>query len=313
MNPNHLRQLAVVVQQGSISRACEHLFVTQPTLTRTLQQLEARVGAPLLVRSRHGVEPTDIGARLARVGERILAESEHGDEVIRQWHSGYHHEFVIGIDPLWEFATVARMTTELLAQRGFVFHLRTASAATQIGLLQDNQLDFLISHAHLSVAQSNLNREILFRDRTGIFAGRCSRLVGQTQPVPSDVLAAQGWMIAGASAGFLAHAGLPRTGRDPARPHAARMALTGSIRSTLHLLETTDLLVRLPARLTLMTGLVQPTQLISAEAQTEPRQDLALWSRADRGGRPEMLKVRELVAGLMVSLDRETPTFGLDL
>ncbi|WP_417784385.1 helix-turn-helix domain-containing protein, partial [Terasakiella pusilla] len=65
MNPNLLQQLAIVVKQGSISRACEQLYITQPTLTRSIKQLEMKVGAPLLIRTRYGVEPTEIGARLA--------------------------------------------------------------------------------------------------------------------------------------------------------------------------------------------------------------------------------------------------------
>ncbi len=307
MNPNLLKQLAIVVKQGSISRACEQLYVTQPTLTRSIKQLEAKVGAPLLTRSRYGVEPTEIGARLAQIGERILAESEHGDEVIRQWHSGYHHEFVIGIDPLWEFAAVREMTAALLREKRYVFHLRTASAATQIQLLQAGELDFLISHAHLSVAQGALNREILFRDRTGVFAGRKSKLVSTRTLVTSDILEQHDWMVAGASAGFLDDQ------KALTSPQAARMALTGSIRSVLHLLDTTDLLVRLPARLTLMTGDVSPEQLIQVEGEPGPRRDLALWSREDLEERPEMVKVRQVINELMCQLDRDMPTYGLAL
>ncbi|QSR36272.1 hypothetical protein CFI10_14995 [Marinobacterium iners] len=307
MNPNLLQQLAIVVKQGSISRACEQLYITQPTLTRSIKQLEMKVGAPLLIRTRYGVEPTEIGARLAQIGERILAESEHGKEIIRQWHSGYHHEFVIGIDPLLEFAAVSRLTSELLRENRFVFHLRTASAAAQIEMLQEGKLDFLISHAHLSVAQSALQREILFRDRTGIFAGKLSKLIGRQLPISREEMAQHRWMIAGASAGFL------DTQRALTEPQAARMALTGSIRSLLHLLNTTDLLVRLPARLTLMTGEVAPEQMIKVEGQPGPRRDLALWSRVEQEGRPEMLKVQELLSRLITELDHDTPCYGLDL
>lgn len=308
MNPNLLQQLAIVVKQGSISRACEQLYVTQPTLTRSIKQLEAKAGTPLLTRSRYGVEPTEIGARLAQIGERILAESEHAEEVIRQWHSGYHHEFVIGIDPLWEFAAVNEMLAGLIREKRYVFHLRTASAAAQIELLQEGKLDFLLSHAHLSVAQNELQREILFRDRTGVFAGKKSKLVGNPNPISRAVLTQHNWMIAGASAGFLDAQG---SLSEPNQP--ARMALTGSIRSVLHLLNTTDLLVKLPARLTLMTGEVSPEQLIKVEGPPGPRRDIALWSRADRAGRPEMLKVQQLVSNLVTRLDQDVPTFGLAL
>ncbi|GGO86071.1 hypothetical protein GCM10011348_36060 [Marinobacterium nitratireducens] len=307
MNPNLLKQLAIIVKQGSLSRASEQLFVTQPTLSRSVQQLEAKVGAPLLKRTRYGVAPTEIGARLAQIGERILADSEHGEEVIRQWHSGYHSEFAIGIDPLWEFAAFREMTANFLSESRYVFHFRTGSAAAQIRLMQEEKLDFLLAPAHLSVAQGTLDRELLFRDRSGIFAGRRSKLAGAGKPIPRDVLEQQSWMIAGASAGFLDGQG------ELAGPSAARIAFTGSIRSVLHLLDTSDMLVRLPARLALMTGEIAPEQLIETEGQQGPRRDIALWSRSENGERPEILRVRELVSDFVTRLDREAPTFGLEL
>ncbi|TCK04148.1 LysR family transcriptional regulator [Marinobacterium mangrovicola] len=307
MNPNLLKQLAIVVKQGSLSRACEQLYITQPTLTRSIKQLEMKVGAPVLKRSRHGVIPTEIGARLAQIGERILADTDHGEEVIRQWHSGYHNEFTLGIDPLWEFAAYREMSDHFLREKRYVFHLRTGSAAAQIGLMQAGELDFLLAPAHLTVAQESLQRDLLFRDRSGVFAGKKSSLIRRKGAVALDELERQNWMIAGASAGFLDGQG------ELAGPTAARIAFTGSIRSVLHLLNTTDMLVRLPARLALMTGEIAPEQMIEVEGKPGPRRDIALWSRTEEGERPEILKVRELITELVTGMDQKTPTFGLNL
>jgi LysR family transcriptional regulator, regulator of abg operon len=312
MNPNLLKQLAVVVKQGSISAAAEQLFITQPTLTRALQQLEMRVGAPVLKRTRYGVTPTEIGIRLAQVGERILAETEQGDEVIRQWHSGYDNQFTIGIDPLWEYATVAKMMSGFLSQSRYVFHCRVGSAATQIEWMQNGELDFLLAPAHLSVvhasgSQGALEREVLFRDRSGVFVGKQSTLLGRQQPVTPAELQKHRWMIAGVSAGFLSGV------EDPAAQQAARIAFTGGIRSVLHLLDTTSMLVRLPARLALMTGEIAPEQMILVEGQTSARRDIALWSRKQDSERPDSLKVREFIRDWVVELDNTAGEFGLGL
>jgi hypothetical protein len=53
--------------------------------------------------------------------------------------------------------------------------------------------------------------------------------------------------------------------------------------------------------------------MIKVEGQPGPRRDLALWSRAEQEGRPEMLKVRDLLSRLITELDRDTPCYGLDL
>ena len=307
MNPNLLKQLAVVVKQGSISAAAEQLFITQPTLTRALQQLEQRVGAPVLKRTRYGVTPTEIGARLAQLGEKILLEAEQGDELIRQWHSGYDNQFTIGIDPLWEYATVAEMTSQLLAQKRYVFHCRVGSAATQIDWMQNGELDFLLAPAHLSVVQGGLEREVLFRDRSGVFVGKQSPLLGRKTPVTTTELEQQRWLIAGASAGFMG--GI----EDPAAQQAASIAFTGGIRSVIHLLNSTDMLVRLPARLALMTGEISTEQLIEVEGQTAAKRDIALWSRANDSERPDSQKVREFVRQWGRELDGKVPEFGLQL
>ncbi|MDP2505817.1 LysR family transcriptional regulator [Oceanobacter sp. 3_MG-2023] len=312
MNPNLLKQLAMVVKQGSISAAAEQLFITQPTLSRALQQLEMRVGAPVLTRTRYGMVPTDIGARLAHLGERILADTEQGDEIIRQWHSGYDNQFTIGIDPLWEYATVAEMTSGFLSQSRYVFHCRVGSAATQIEWLQNGELDFLLAPAHLSVAhacdrQEALQRQVVFRDRSGVFVGKQSPLLGSQQPVSLDMVAQQRWLIAGASAGFLSGV------EDPAAQQAARIAFTGGIRSVIHLLNTTDMLVRLPARLALMTGEIAPQQLIQIEDQTSARRDIALWSRQQDSERPDSQKVRSFIRDWVTGLDQTVGEFGLAL
>lgn len=307
MNPNLLKQLAIVVKQGSISSAAEQLYVTQPTLTRGIQQLESRVGAPVLKRTRYGVVPTEIGARLAQIGERILADAQHGEEVIRQFHSGVQSEFALGIDPLWEFATVQQMTDGLLQDKRFVFHLRTGSAAVQIRLLQEGELDFLLAPAHLTVAQSELERELLFRDRAGVFAGRQSKLLGTANPIDPSELAQQKWIVAGASAGFLDGQA------ELAGPAAARMAFTGSIRSVFYLLQSSDVLVRMPARLALMSKEVMPNQLVPVEGSLGSRRDIALWYRSADLERPDFVQVRETLRVLVRGIDHTADQYGLEL
>lgn len=307
MNPNTLKQLAIVVKQGSISRACEQLYITQPTLSRAIQALEQRVGGPVLQRTRYGVVPTEIGARLAQIGEKILADSEHGEEVIRQWHSGYQSEFSIGIDPLWELATYGEMTEFLLGETDSVFHLRTASASALIRLLEEEELDFALAPAHLTVAQGALEREIVFRDRAGIFAGKMSPLMAQHGPVDDSQFEGQPWIIAGAAAGFLDE-------QTPVhRPSAAKIAFTGALTSVLHLLKTQNYLSRLPARLALLTGALEINQLIDVAGAQPPRRDIALWWRRADQEKPGFSKVRNRLLEFAKDLDAKTKDFGLDI
>ena len=84
MDSRTLKQLATIIGSGSLTRAAERLAVTQPTLTRSIQALEDRVGEAVLERSRYGVRPTAIGLRLAEIGNRILEEENQASEVLQK-------------------------------------------------------------------------------------------------------------------------------------------------------------------------------------------------------------------------------------
>jgi DNA-binding transcriptional LysR family regulator len=57
----HLRVLTAVVERGSFSAAAEEIGITQSGVSQSIKQLEAVLGARLLVRGRDGVTTTDVG------------------------------------------------------------------------------------------------------------------------------------------------------------------------------------------------------------------------------------------------------------
>jgi DNA-binding transcriptional LysR family regulator len=66
-----------VVETGSFSAAARHLNVGQPAVSKTIAQLENRLQVSLLVRSTHGLSPTEAGQRFF---ERARAAIEEADE-----------------------------------------------------------------------------------------------------------------------------------------------------------------------------------------------------------------------------------------
>ncbi|MCC9311850.1 LysR family transcriptional regulator [Kitasatospora sp. RB6PN24] len=69
-----LRSFVAVAQEGSLTRAAERLFVSQPALTKQIRQLENRLGVPLFIRSRTGMALTAAGRTLAARTPGLLAE-----------------------------------------------------------------------------------------------------------------------------------------------------------------------------------------------------------------------------------------------
>lgn len=69
----HLRYFVAIVRNGSFRAAAEELNISQPPLTRQIQQLEEIVGTTLLVRKSSGIKPTEAGQAMATEAANILA------------------------------------------------------------------------------------------------------------------------------------------------------------------------------------------------------------------------------------------------
>jgi LysR family cyn operon transcriptional activator len=68
-----MRSLLAVADAGSITEAADRIGVTQPALSRRIQQLEAHFGATLLDRGRKGASLTDVGQLVEHEGRVLVA------------------------------------------------------------------------------------------------------------------------------------------------------------------------------------------------------------------------------------------------
>lgn len=70
---NLLRSFLAILHQGSLSGAARQLGLTQPTLARHLDMLEADLGAQLFLRTQRGLIPTDLATELLPHAEVLAA------------------------------------------------------------------------------------------------------------------------------------------------------------------------------------------------------------------------------------------------
>lgn len=78
-----LRSLLAVADRGAITAAARSLGVTQPALTRRLQQLEEDLGAPLLARSKKGAALTEAGRLAVAEARQITDRYDRLRETVR--------------------------------------------------------------------------------------------------------------------------------------------------------------------------------------------------------------------------------------
>lgn len=88
-----------VARRGSVSRAAEALFITQPTLTARLHALERELGSSLFLRTSHGMRLTDAGRAWVPFAERALRALVDGRDALEQVKSASAGHLMLAAAP----------------------------------------------------------------------------------------------------------------------------------------------------------------------------------------------------------------------
>jgi DNA-binding transcriptional LysR family regulator len=96
---SQLEAFVEAARRGSVSRAAEALFLTQPALTARLKGLEASLGAELLVRTRRGVRLSEAGTAFLPFAQRALEAVADGRQLVAELARGSPGRLAIGAAP----------------------------------------------------------------------------------------------------------------------------------------------------------------------------------------------------------------------
>jgi DNA-binding transcriptional LysR family regulator len=78
-----MEAFVLVVDAGSFSAAARHLNVGQPAISKSVAQLEDRLGVKLLVRSTRGLAPTEAGLNFYERARRSIEEADEAELAAR--------------------------------------------------------------------------------------------------------------------------------------------------------------------------------------------------------------------------------------
>ncbi len=76
MNFDQMKQLVEIHRSGSINRAAQNLFMTQPSLSKSIGALEKELGREILVRTYTGTSLTPFGEEILRYAQDMLRSEE---------------------------------------------------------------------------------------------------------------------------------------------------------------------------------------------------------------------------------------------
>ena len=83
-----METFVAVVEAGSFSAAARRLKLGQPAVSKSVAQLEAHLGARLLLRSTRGLTPTDAGQRFYEHARLSIEEADQAEQVVRESSGG---------------------------------------------------------------------------------------------------------------------------------------------------------------------------------------------------------------------------------
>lgn len=75
MEFRQLEFFVIACQHGSLSKAAECLYTSQPNVSKVIRTLETELGRPLLERTGRGVHPTPYGERVLEYARHILSDA----------------------------------------------------------------------------------------------------------------------------------------------------------------------------------------------------------------------------------------------
>lgn len=78
-----IRYFLEIVRCGSLNKATEHLYISQPSLSKQLRQLEKELSCELVTRNYDGVEPTPQGRLLYERMSGVLDEFDRAIDQVR--------------------------------------------------------------------------------------------------------------------------------------------------------------------------------------------------------------------------------------
>jgi DNA-binding transcriptional LysR family regulator len=182
MDPRHLVQLATILELGSMSKASEHLHLTQPTLTHNMQTLEMQTGGLLFERSRLGVRSTPLGETLAREGRAIARRLKNAQEASARHQQGLHQQVRIGTGALIGAVLLPTLSSHLLARHPHLaITMRGERPHQLLEQLVDGEHDLILGPSTVDRPPDGIERFLLIDDELGVFCGPAHPLAAKAK------------------------------------------------------------------------------------------------------------------------------------
>ena len=183
-----LKYFLMVAREENITKAAELLHITQPTLSRQIQQLEEELGVKLFQRSNHSIRLTEDGMLLKRRAQEIVALTDKTEKEFQHKEDSVSGEISIGsgeTKSVHELAELISLFREEYPAVSYDFY--TANADDIKERLDRGLLDIGLLAEPVDISKYNFIR-LKGRERWGILVQKDSALAAKEYVKPEDLL-----------------------------------------------------------------------------------------------------------------------------
>ena len=183
-----LRAADAIETQRSLLKASAFLSVSQPALTKSLQELEDILQLRLFERHSRGVRPTEAGIVFIRSARRILAELNRLDEELDRLAGPTGGTAALGALPVAAAGVLPGVLTRLRALHPEI-SVRMQQGRTEelLPLLASGEIDLIVGRLYQPAVPDGLVREPLWTEPISILARTGHELFKQDQVTVEDL------------------------------------------------------------------------------------------------------------------------------
>ncbi|MDE1178290.1 MAG: LysR substrate-binding domain-containing protein [Edaphobacter sp.] len=185
MELRNVRSFVAVAEQLSFRAAARKLYLSQPALTKQVQQLEAEIGVPLLIRQRPHIVLTEAGLAFLDRAKDLLRASNFAIEEAKQIQAGLAGSITIGFVAQAAFETLPDLLKKFRCKVPSAdFRLKELSATEQMASLADGSIDVALLQS--SSAPKGFDSMVLKSERVAIVHSVRHRLAKEAKVVLKD-------------------------------------------------------------------------------------------------------------------------------
>lgn len=194
MNLQQLEYIVSLEQYRHFSKAAEHNFVTQPTLSMMVQKLEAELGLRIFDREAKPLVPTRDGEEVIRRAKSILAEVRHLRDFAEQLKGSIEGTLRLGVIPTLAPYLLPRLLP-VFAERHPQVQLLIKEALTNeiVSLLLAGELDMGLVATPLH--EKNIREVPLYYEPFWAYAAQSEKLPPKKYVLPSDIGTHRLWLL----------------------------------------------------------------------------------------------------------------------